>query len=166
MENKKTLGSWASALDIANSIVNIASGGFNIYSTVALTQAQIGVYDAQKRLANVQSGIITDSQKEKQQAAEETEALNNAKRRYIYGVATDGDLLLLIKYDLISGYIDEQGNPVEAVKGTNASQTDTQTLIETANFENALNLENIKKYVTPKNAMIALGLLLLYKTIK
>lgn len=149
-------------LDVANSALGVLSSSFNIYSTVGLAQAQIGLIDTQKHYYNVQTNIIKDTIAKANTTENEQEAVLNAKRRYLYNQATPDDLKLLIKYDLINGYINTDG---EAVVVSNYLDGESE-LANKQVQEVSTAKTDWSKYFTKKNLMIAGAIYLAYKILK
>lgn len=121
---------------IIGTISNVAVAGSKIYSTTVISQAQVGLYDTQKKTLNMQISMLKDTELAKKETADNTKKANQIKNKIVYGEYITEDeynFLVGLGYDVgfsYKQYIDyiSQDNSVQQV--VQSEQVNNQTSLK------------------------------------
>jgi hypothetical protein len=126
---------------IIGTISNVAVAGSNIYATTIISQAQVGLYDTQKKTLNTQISLLKDTELSKKETTENVKKANQIKNKIVYGEYITEDeynFLVGLGYDVGFSY-------QQYIDYITSDTTQPQILSETQSQQN--NQSNLKTYL-------------------
>lgn len=122
---------------IFGTISNVAVAGSKVYATTIISQAQVGLYDTQKKTLNMQISMLKDTELAKKETAENTKKANQIKNKIVYGEYITEDeynFLVGLGYDVgfsYKQYIDYISQDSSVQQEVQSEQVNNQTNLKT-----------------------------------
>ena len=102
---------------IIGTISNVFKAGSQVYATTVIAQAQVGLFDTQKKTLNTQISLLKDTALTQKENTENAKKVNQIKNKIVYGeYITEDEYNFLVGFGIDIGmsynqYIDYITNP-------------------------------------------------------
>ena len=128
---------------IIGTISNVFKAGSQVYATTVIAQAQVGLFDTQKKTLNTQISLLKDTALTQKENTENAKKVNQIKNKIVYGQYITEDeynFLVGFGYDVGFSYKDY----IDYISSDGASiQTQSQVQSQSENIQQS----NLSKYL-------------------
>ena len=128
---------------IIGTITNTIVAGSKVYATTVIAQAQVGLFDTQKKTLNTQISLLKDTALTQKENTENAKKVNQIKNKIVYGqYITEDEYNFLVGFGYDVGF--SYNDYIDYISSGGASiQTQSQVQSQSENTEQS----NLSKYL-------------------
>lgn len=128
---------------VIGTIANTIVAGSKVYATTVIAQAQVGLFDTQKKTLNTQISLLKDTALTQKENTENAKKVNQIKNKIVYGqYITEDEYNFLVGFGYDVGF--SYNDYIDYISSGGASiQTQSQVQSQSENIQQS----NLSKYL-------------------